>query len=140
MGLKTKSLLLCLRYNPPIVFRRQNRITFIFTKNDVTWPLSANDLSPLIFFAPLAYAHHYLMRLIKQNLWILKEHNNFCYLWKFEPDVPKMFGEILFEKPQNLQRMYELINVLAPSSSAVFDCWYFLSWLQRGETCKNYSN
>ena len=41
--------------------------------------------------------------------------------------MPKMFGEILFEKPQNLQRMYELINVLAPSSSAVFDCCYFLS-------------
>ena len=28
------------------------------------------------------------------------------------------FGEILFEKPQNLQRMYKLINVLPPSNFA----------------------
>ena len=40
--------------------------------------------------------------------------------------MPKMFGEILFEKPQNLQRMYELINVLAPSSSAFFISAIFL--------------
>ena len=38
----------------------------------------------------------------------MKEHNNFSYLFKFEPDIPSSFGEILFEKPQNLQRMYEL--------------------------------
>ena len=36
---ETKSLLFCLRYDPLIVFRRQN-----FHKNDVTWPLSANGL------------------------------------------------------------------------------------------------
>ena len=41
---KTKSLLFCLRYDPLIVFRRQNHIIFIFIKNDVTWPLSANGL------------------------------------------------------------------------------------------------
>ena len=40
----------------------------------------------------------------------MKEQNNFSYLWKFEPDIPNFFGETLFEKPQNLQRMYELIN------------------------------
>ena len=28
--------------------------------------------------------------------------------------MPNSFWEILFEKPQNLQRMYELINVLHP--------------------------
>ena len=28
--------------------------------------------------------------------------------------MPNSFGEILFEKPKNLQRMYELINVLHP--------------------------
>ena len=60
----------------------------------------------------------------------LKEHNNFSYLWKFEPDGPNSFGEILFEKPQNLQRMYELIHVLPPSNFAVFSCCYFLCfWL-----------
>ena len=41
---KTKSLLFCLRYDPLIVFRMQNHITFIFIKSDVTWPLSANGL------------------------------------------------------------------------------------------------
>ena len=53
---------------------------------------------------------------------------NFSYLWKFVPDVPNSFEEILFEKPQNLQRMYdhELINVLAPSNFAVFNCCYFV--------------
>ena len=45
------------------------------------------------------------------NLWILKGNNNFSYLWKFEPDIANSFGEISFEKPENLQRMYELINV-----------------------------
>ena len=29
---KTKSVLFCLRYDPLIVFRRQNHITFIFIK------------------------------------------------------------------------------------------------------------
>ena len=29
---KTKSLLFCLRYDPPIVFQRQNHVTFIFLK------------------------------------------------------------------------------------------------------------
>ena len=46
----TESLLFCLRYDPLIVFRRQNHITFIhFHKNDVKWPLNANDLSLAIW-------------------------------------------------------------------------------------------
>ena len=31
------------------------------------------------------------------------------YLWKFEPEIPNSFGEIIFEKSKNLQRMYEFI-------------------------------
>ena len=27
---------------------------------------------------------------------ILKENKNFSYLWKFEPDIPNSFREILF--------------------------------------------
>ena len=30
---------------------------------------------------------------------VLKELNNFRYLWKFEPDIPNSFGEILFANP-----------------------------------------
>ena len=30
----------------------------------------------------------------------MKEHNNFSYLWKFEPDIPNSFGENLFENPK----------------------------------------
>ena len=41
----------------------------------------------------------------------MKEHNNLSYLWKFEPDIPNSFAEILFEKLESLQRMYELISV-----------------------------
>ena len=64
------------------------------------------------------------MKLIKWNFWILKEHNNFSYLWKFEPDISNSFGEILFEKPKNLH-IYVLINLLPPSNFAVFNCCYF---------------
>ena len=42
----------------------------------------------------------------------MKEHNNFRYFWNFGRDMPNSVGEILFENPPNLQRMYELINVL----------------------------
>ena len=41
----------------------------------------------------------------------MKKHNNLSYLWKFEPDIPNSFAEILFEKLESLQRMYELISV-----------------------------
>ena len=64
---------------------------------------------------------------------------NFSYLWKFEPDVPNRFGEIPFEKPQNLQRMYKLINVLPPSNFAVFNCCYFLLLLLIAKS-KNVNN
>ena len=101
--------------------------------------LNANPC--LHFFASLEHAHHYLIKRIQWNLWKLKEHNNFSYIWKFEPDVPNSFGEIFFEKPPNLQKMFELISVLPPSNFAVFDCSCFLCyWLQRAETFTNCSN
>ena len=40
------------------------------------------------------------MKLVKWNFWILKEHNNFSYLWNFEPDIPNSFGEIPFANPK----------------------------------------
>ena len=57
-------------------------------------------------FASLTYAlaYHYLLTLIKLNLWILKEHNNFNYDWKLEHHRPEYFGEITFIKFQILQR------------------------------------
>ena len=67
------------------------------------------------------------MKLITWNFWILKEHNSFSYLWKVESDILDSFGEILFEKLQNLQRMYELINVLPPSNFAVFSAIFFVT-------------
>ena len=75
---------------------------------------------------------------------ISKEHNNFSYLSKFEPDtgIRNSFGEILFENPQNLQRMYELINLLLPSSFFSFLLLLFslCYQLQRAETCTNCIN
>ena len=44
-------------------------------------------------------------KLIKYNLWILKEHNNFSYLWKFS------FGEIYLEKPKNLQKFAQIKRI-----------------------------
>ena len=80
-------------------------------------------------FASLTYAYNYLMTLIKWKLWILKGHNSFSYLWKFEPSTPNGFGEILFKlKLEILQRMHG---------------WYFLiAWKDRVENytnCSNYS-
>ena len=44
---KTKSLLFCLRYDPLIVFRRQNHITFIFIKT-----MSHDLLVQMAYFDP----------------------------------------------------------------------------------------
>ena len=61
------------------------------------------------------YAHHYLMKLIKQNLWILKERDDFSYLWKFESDIWNCFGEITnsFLKTGNFIKNVWLINFFA---------------------------
>ena len=56
------------------------------------------------------------MKLIKWNSEYWKSTK--ISVWKFEPDISDSFGEILSEKPQNLQRVYELINVLPPSNFA----------------------
>ena len=57
----------------------------------------------------------------------MKDHSIFSYLRKFEPDIPNTFGEILFEKSQTLQRMYELINVFATQQFRNYlDRCYFL--------------
>ena len=67
----------------------------------------------------------------------MKEHKNFNYLWKYKPDIANGVREILFEKLNKIQRMYELINVLPPSNFTVFDCCYFLCCsLQRAETAQ----
>ena len=55
----------------------------------------------------------------------MKEHNNFSYLWNFEPDIPNGFGEILF---------YGSLTFLPPSNLTVFYGWCFLQYfLQRAE-------
>ena len=43
----------------------------------------------------------------------MREHKNSCYIWKFVSDVAKKFGEMIFEKMEDLQRMYELNNIFA---------------------------
>ena len=82
-----------------------------------------------IFCLIMTQAYHYLMKLVNWNFWILKEHNNFSFLRKFE-----QFRRNSLWKTPNLQRMYELINVFPPRNFAVFNCCYFLCyWLQRTE-------
>ena len=44
------------------------------------------------------------------SAWMLKEHINFRYLWKFDLDISNGFGEILFKKLEILQRMYGSLN------------------------------
>ena len=81
-------------------------------------------------FASLTYAlaYHYLLTLIKLNLWILKEHNNFSYHWKFEHHRPEDFREIIFLKLEILQRMYGSLTFWPPSNSAVFNWRYFFQY------------
>ena len=59
------------------------------------------------------------MKLIKQNLWILKEHDDFSYLRKFEPDIQNGFEEITnsFLKTRNFTKNVWLINVFATQFS-----------------------
>ena len=73
-------------------------------------------------------AYHCLLTLIKLNLWILKEHNNFSYHWKYEHHRPEDFGEIIFFKLEILQRMYGSLTFWPPSNSAVFNWWYFFQY------------
>lgn len=69
--------------------------------------LLGNNWAELYLFC----TYHSLMRLFKENLWILKEH--FSYLWKIWTLIANSFGEIFFEKLESLQRIFELINVFA---------------------------
>ena len=76
----------------------------------------------------LTYACHYLIMLIKYtgNLWIiLKEHNNFCYLWKFGPKY-STFEEILFEKSH-------WFMFLPPSNFKLDYLYSICNWMQRAE-------
>ena len=84
----------------------------------------------VFIFASLTYAlaYHYLLTLIKLNLWILKEHNNFSYHWKFEHHRPEDFREIIFLKLEILQRMYGSLTFWPPSNSAVFNWRYFFQY------------
>ena len=75
-------------------------------------------------FASLTYAYRYLMTLIKEKLWILKGHNSFIYLWKFEPNKRNGFREILFQKFEILQRNVWLINFFATQQFRNF--WWLI--------------
>ena len=59
------------------------------------------------------------MTLIKYKLWILKGHNRFSYLWKFEPNTPNGFSS----KNSKFYRQFTALTFLPPSN-----CWYFLQY------------
>ena len=42
--------------------------------------------------------------------------NNFSHLWKFRPDIPNSFGNILFEKPQNFKECMSSLAFCHPVS------------------------
>ena len=68
----------------------------------------------------------------------MKDHNNSSYPWKFEPDIPILFGEILFQKLKSLQRLYDIISIfstqfLIAAISFVTDC----KELKIVQTCQN---
>ena len=69
-GLKTKSLLFCLRYDPPMVFWRQNHITFTFIQ------MMSHDLLVQMAYSydsRPSYFNHLSLYNVK-SAWS-------CYLW-----------------------------------------------------------
>ena len=74
---------------------------------------------------------------IEISLWILKEHNNFSYLWKFELDRPNSFAEIMFEKLETIHlTMYGSWTLRHPA----IGCYLLCDCLQRAENCTNCLN
>ena len=55
----------------------------------------------------------------------IEKKNNFSHLCKFEPEKPNSFREILFEKSQYLQRMYELNDGFATQQFRSFKLLLF---------------
>ena len=55
----------------------------------------------------------------------IEKKKTFRHLCKFEPEKPNSLGEILFEKSQYLQRMYELINGFATQQFRSFKLLLF---------------
>ena len=77
--------------------------------------LKTNTYSPIVFklLHPKSIwgAYNYLMKAsIIKSLKNETEYNKFSYVRKFEPNMPHSLGEILFEKPQTLQRIRVLIK------------------------------
>ena len=77
------------------------------------------------------------MKLRKRNFWILKEHNNFSYLWKFEPDIPNSFREILFTNPKiykecmpSLTFCHPVIFQFLRAHAWPPSIWWILTWLR----------
>ena len=51
---------------------------------------------------------------------MFKEHNNFSYLWKFQPDVPNSLVEILFEKRKRYKECMGSLTVFATQQFSSF--------------------
>ena len=81
------------------------------SRSQLITPLMGQSIFTL--FASLAWAFHFLIKLLKKLSEQKKGHNNFSYLWKSQPDIPNSFREIVFEKAQKFKKMYELISVFA---------------------------
>ena len=56
---------------------------------------------------------------------MLKEHNNFSYIWKFQPNLPNSLVEILFEKRKGYKEYMSSLTFLPPSNLAVFIGYIF---------------
>ena len=68
------------------------------SRSQLITPLMGQSIFTL--FASLAWAFHFLIKLLKKLSEQKKRHNNFSYLWKSQPDIPNSFREIVFEKAQ----------------------------------------
>ena len=75
-------------------------------------------------FASLTYCYHYLKTLIKWKLWILKGHNSFSFLWKFEPNTSSRFRRNSLLKTRNFTGDVRLINFFATQQFRSF--WWLI--------------
>ena len=72
------------------------------------------------------YMEGLIFGILRYNLWIiLKEHNNFSYLWKFGPKYSS-FAEILFKKSH-------WFTFLPPSNFKLDYLYSICNWMQRAE-------
>ena len=107
---QTKSLLFCLRYDPLIVFRRQNHITFIFIKT-----MSRDLLVQMALLAERKVNHYVIIIIISWRQFHAANCLNLVNFVSQFGQKEKRYGQI--EDTSETKRTATLINISNDASS-----------------------